>query len=590
VIFQAHVHGDGSWEYTYLSQRADEFFGVPPSVVIGEKRQADWHPGDRERVEREMSASLSEGRGLNVTGRIRVPGAGVKWVNAKAEPVRLPGRRTLLNGLILDITQRKIAEQEHLASERKVKAMSQAVEDALVMMDSQGLVRFWNPAAERLFGYSAEEALGMDFHAMAVPGEFREKAREGVRRFAGTGRGNVVGSTIQTEALNRRGDVFPVEVSLAAFQVDQEWFAVGTVRDITERRRMEEEAGRLLEESRRRNAELELVNRVVRGVTGELDFDRLLDFTVSALEESFRPHTLYIALYDREAGEICFPYYRAGDRRHQVPPQTLGQGLTSKVVSTGTALLLGTLRAQKEQGAGIVTGECEAYLGVPIMAGRQVLGVLSLQDPEPDHYTEDHVRLAGTIATNLGIALENARLYQEIQAAEERSRMILESVGEGIFGLDSTGRMTFVNPAALRMLGFSEDDMIGEKVHALIHHSHTDGTPYDEAGCPMNASYSQGTAHQVADEVLWRKDGTGFPVEYASTPILKDGRVLGAVVTFRDVTERRMADERLKANLEELERFNRLAVDREEKMILLKSEINDLMKRLGIGEKYRIVD
>ncbi len=103
--------------------------------------------------------------------------------------------------------------------------------------------------------------------------------------------------------------------------------------------------------------------------------------------------------------------------------------------------------------------------------------------------------------------------------------------------------MTFVNPAALRMLGFAEEEMLGQNVHALIHHSHKDGSNYPVEDCPMYASYTKAADSHVADEVLWRKDGSSFPVDYFSMPITKDGKVMGAVVTFRDITERKRAEQ-----------------------------------------------
>lgn len=265
VIFQFMVSPDGLLEYRYLSQRADEFFGVSPDIAISEKRSLNWHSEDQDKIQEEIRTALSKNMGLNITGRIIVAGTTLKWVHMKASPGSLSGNLRVYNGFILDITRRKLAEQDHLASERKLMAMSQAVEDALIMIDSQGLVRFWNPAAEKLFGFSADEALGIEFHGFAVPEEARDRARKGLLEFARTGRGDVFGSTIQTTALNRFNKTFPVEVTLSSFQVDDEWFAVGTVRDITERKKMEKETELLLIESRERNAELERFNRLVIG-------------------------------------------------------------------------------------------------------------------------------------------------------------------------------------------------------------------------------------------------------------------------------------------------------------------------------------
>ena len=144
-----------------------------------------------------------------------------------------------------------------------------------------------------------------------------------------------------------------------------------------------------------------------------------------------------------------------------------------------------------------------------------------------------------------GIIYVTDRSKEAFRQSEESKRLLLHAVGDGIFGVDATGQVTFVNPAALRMLGFAEEEMLGQNVHSLIHHSHKDGSNYPVEDCPMYASYTHATDSHVADEVLWRKDGSSFPVEYSSMPITKDGKVMGAVVSFRDISERKRAEEAL---------------------------------------------
>ena len=144
---------------------------------------------------------------------------------------------------------------------------------------------------------------------------------------------------------------------------------------------------------------------------------------------------------------------------------------------------------------------------------------------------------------------------RQLEAAVERSGLILESAGEGIFGVDLDGKVAFINPAANRMLGYESDDLIGQAVHQKIHHSHADGSGYPKEECPMYRSHVDGTAHHVTDEVLWHKDGTPFPVEYTSMPIKKNGRVMGAVVTFMDIAERKKIESAL---LEERERLQKI--------------------------------
>ncbi len=144
---------------------------------------------------------------------------------------------------------------------------------------------------------------------------------------------------------------------------------------------------------------------------------------------------------------------------------------------------------------------------------------------------------------------------EQLKVAEERSRLLLDSVGEGIFGVDLEGKVAFTNPAANRILGYGPDELIGQDVHQKIHHSHADGSRYLKEGCPMYLSHVDGTDHHVTDEVLWRKDGTQFPVEYTSMPIKKDDRIVGVVVTFMDIAERKKMETALLAERERLQKI-----------------------------------
>ncbi len=122
---------------------------------------------------------------------------------------------------------------------------------------------------------------------------------------------------------------------------------------------------------------------------------------------------------------------------------------------------------------------------------------------------------------------------------DEASSLILQSAGEGIYGLDEEGLTTFVNPAAEAMTGWLAEELIGRSQHALLHHSHADKRPYPRHECPIYMALKDGRMHRADDEVFWRKDGTSFPVAYTSTPILRNGKPAGAVVLFQDVSERK---------------------------------------------------
>ncbi len=130
----------------------------------------------------------------------------------------------------------------------------------------------------------------------------------------------------------------------------------------------------------------------------------------------------------------------------------------------------------------------------------------------------------------------------QLERLRRRIELVLSSAGDGIFDLDREGRSTFVNPAAARLAGYSVEEMVGRSMHALLHHSRPDGTPYPCSECPACSVVRDGQPRRTTGDVFWRRDGTSFPVEYTTTPIVENGQVVGAVVTFCDITERRAVE------------------------------------------------
>ena len=134
-------------------------------------------------------------------------------------------------------------------------------------------------------------------------------------------------------------------------------------------------------------------------------------------------------------------------------------------------------------------------------------------------------------------------LATDLTEREGYTRSILEAAGEGIYGVDLEGLTTFINPAGAKMLGCPPEELLGHSHHEMIHHSRPDGSPYPREECPIYHAFKDGKVHREDGEVFWRKDGSSFPVEYVSTPIIECGEIKGAVVTFSDITERREAEE-----------------------------------------------
>lgn len=142
------------------------------------------------------------------------------------------------------------------------------------------------------------------------------------------------------------------------------------------------------------------------------------------------------------------------------------------------------------------------------------------------------------------------RVFRDL---EYGNQLLLNAAGEGIYGINAKGETTFLNPAAERMLGWKSEELIGVAAHQTMHHSHEDGEAYALTKCPIYAAFREGAVQRVTNEVFWRRDGTSFPVEYTSTPIEDNGRLIGAVVVFRDVSEQRTSERKLRDALAKVE-------------------------------------
>ena len=188
-----------------------------------------------------------------------------------------------------------------------------------------------------------------------------------------------------------------------------------------------------------------------------------------------------------------------------------------------------------------------------------------------DKYTGD-IRFVGkngstidTITSVTGIKSADGRtryalnLVQDITARKQaetklrqlirHNELVLNTAADGIFGIDNHGKITFINEAAVKMLGWPKEELYTEKFHHLTHHTKKDGTANPIDDCLIGTAFRDAKPSQGSDEIFWRKDGTSFPIEFASTPIIDEGRVTGAVVVFRDITERIEAERALhKAN------------------------------------------
>lgn len=338
----------------------------------------------------------------------------------------------------------RLKEQEHINTlehqENTFRNVTNAVRDAIIMMDSDGTIVFWNEAATELFGYKTNEAMNKELHSLIVPRAMQDKAREGVKRFKEKGKGNIFGKLIELDAKRKNGSEIPVEISVSSLHIEDEKYSVGTVRDITDRRRIKEQI---------------------------IDLNRELEQRVTKRTEE----------------------------------------------------------------------------------------------------------------------LEKAN--QDLLESDEKLRSITKAALSAIIMMDNNGKITFWNKAAEDIFGWSNNEAIGNNLHELIVPEQ-----YNEVfqkAFPHFAKTGHGAAVGKKLELsALHKDGKEISVEVSISAIKLRGQWT-AVGIVNDITERKQVEKDLKDNLDDLERFTRLAINREDRMIELKQEINELLKQLGQKEKYKIV-
>ena len=183
---------------------------------------------------------------------------------------------------------------------------------------------------------------------------------------------------------------------------------------------------------------------------------------------------------------------------------------------------------------------------------------------------------------------ERKRADEERQLLTRRMQLILESTGQGIYGIDLEGRCTFVNRATCEMVGYRAHEAVGRNMHYLVHHHKPDGSPYPVEQCPIFRAFIKGEGCRIDTEVIWHRDGSAIPVEYSSFPIVENGKITGAVVTIVDITQRKRAEEKLRES-EQLFRsifenaqigINFFSIDRQEL-----SPNRAMQEMLGYSEK-----
>ncbi|HTU96070.1 MAG TPA: ATP-binding protein [Solirubrobacteraceae bacterium] len=284
--------------------------------------------------------------------------------------------------------------------------------------------------------------------------------------------------------------------------------------------------------------------------------ERVREFGDRMVEEGSSVETVVVAalrgLGDGADCEVGAVYLRDGDEDRLRPVATRGvmpedvaatieppHGLAGRAVAEAAPVSVSygetTLQIEGLAGPHRVLHE----LHLPIRHGEETIGAISLGRLHDEPFSPIDRQLISDLAERTGSGCMQALATRRLSRTARDLGAVLQTIDEGVYGVDTAGRVTLVNRAALELTGFTREELAGGNSHELLHHTHEDGSPYPLEECPVFRAMQTGTAIRVTDEVFWRRDGTPFPVEYSAAPLFEEDKITGAVVTFLDRTARR---------------------------------------------------
>jgi two-component system sensor histidine kinase/response regulator len=231
---------EGNFQYATPSFKT--VLGLDPEDLTGRSVFTLVNPQDWPAAQAKIAAGIASRQVQNLILQMRHADGHPVWLECIGKV--LINEADQASGMIIaarDISMRKLAESELRAGEEMLRTMTATALDAIILMDSHGNVRHWNPAAERIFGYARHEIIGRNLQQLLAPPEFRDKFEQGLSHFTRTGQGPVIGKILELEAVRKDGRRFPIEISIGAIELKGEWHAVGVLRDITQRRESEKE-------------------------------------------------------------------------------------------------------------------------------------------------------------------------------------------------------------------------------------------------------------------------------------------------------------------------------------------------------------
>lgn len=444
-------------------------------------------------------------------------------LDTEYRPFRVDGVVQGVVASIRDVTEQVDAEEAAQEADKLFRdTMEASFMGIYIIQDLQ--FRYVNPSYAALFGYAPEELVDhMGPLDLVVPEQRELLAVNLERRTQGE-----PGRPYELKGVCKDGSILDILVWGKGIQYKGRPASVGTLLDISERKRVEvalRESELILEHAQ----SMAHVGSWVADVAARTFSGSMESCHIFGLPSGPIPWRQVLAIFhpqDRELAEVAWIKTLSGtslDTEHRI----VVDGATKWVHVKAEMVLDRT--------------------GKPLQVNGMVQDITEAREAQ--------------------LALEAHRAHLEelvavrtadLVASEKRAQLILESTADGLFGVDVAGCFTFLNPAASAMLGSAPETLVGRSAHDTILHSHADGTPMPLTDCPVMLSLQRGKQKRGEDQVFWREDGTWIPVSYALQPMYKDGRIVGAVVSFIDISKRREAEAAREIALAEAKRLARV--------------------------------
>ena len=307
------------------------------------------------------------------------------------------------------------------------------------------------------------------------------------------------------------------------------------------------ELQRVLASAERQKEEAETLHRFGERLAVQTQIEEVAAVTLREIADYAGAQVGAVYVLNEQTGVITFRGSRGMRAEDFTPELVLGEGLAGRAATERRPVPAGW--AESSMRLPGLTGEREVRheVHLPMLHRDRVIGVLSLGRSRDEEFTPAQIDRLGILVQGATLACAEALSLRRLEVLAGELESVMDSTDQSICRVDLYGCVTYINRAGLAQTGWTEAELLGRNAHDAMHHSHPDGTPYPAADCPLQRAVDDNEGTRLSGEVFWRKDGSRFPVEASAYPIRDGGSVLGGVITFHDVSERRMAERQVAA-------------------------------------------